>query len=268
MKIIIAGKYAPDGATPIGGSQSWIATVAAELKRRGHIVTLWEPGRPLNGRYDLGIIQHVKHTAAVAGLCDKSVQICHGIIDEEKPGDCCDIVAYVSEGVRDHWQGAGPIIRQPIDLDFWKPQGVERNGGAVRFSYRTNTLPHAKETANELGMAYKQIRSATPEQARDELSRAQLVFATGRAALEAMACGAPVCIYDHRSAYQGPLLGPPELYMNAQQSYSGRGGYEPNGCALMVRVQEILQRKQSPRDWVIAHHDARKITKDLLCLAS
>lgn len=265
MQILIAGKYAPDGKRPMGGSQSWIDTVAVELRRLGHDVTLWEPGRPVVGEYDFGIIQHLKHTAPVVPLCKRTVQISHGIIDEEKPGILCDVTAFVSEGVRKHWHGYGPIIRQPINLEFWQPLPVDRKGGAVRFSYRRNELPYAREAAKALGMEYTHVHDATPRKAREILSRAQLVFASGRAALEAMACGAPVVIYDNRSSYQEALMGQERLRLNMQNSYSGRGGFEPAADDLSRRIDQALtEQDRLWRDWVVMYHDPGRIVQEII----
>jgi hypothetical protein len=265
MRIIIAGKFAPDGRRPMGGSQSWIATVAAELEKRGHEVTLWEPGRKARGTYDLGIIQHLRHTRPVLNFCKRTIQIVHGIIDEERPGNC-DVTAYVSEGVRDHWNGDGPIVRQPIDLAFWQQSGRNR-GGAIRFSYRKNALPYAKEACDAMGFEYRQVSDATPDEAREELGRSAIVFASGRAALEAMACGAPTVIYDNRSAYQEPLIGPYSPIQNMENSYSGRCGSEPTISRLLVAIEA---RAKTPkgwfREWVEKFHDVRKIVDQLMAL--
>ena len=259
MRILIAGKYAPDGRRPMGGSQSWIDTVANELKKRGHDVELWEPGRKASGIYDLGIIQHLRHTRPVLNFCKRTIQIVHGIIDEEKPGEC-DVTAYVSEGVRDHWGGDGPIVRQPIDLEFWRPMGRERSG-AIRFSYRKNHLPFAEEACKAMDMGYRQVSDAAPEKARHEMNSARVVYASGRAALEAMACGIPVVIYDNRSSYQKPLMGPRCMMDNMMQSYSGRGGHEPT-------FNDVRERflPEPQREWVERHHDSRKIVDELMRL--
>lgn len=256
MKILLAAKYVPTGKRPIGGVQSWIATVRAELERLGHECAEYEPGMAAPGKADLGIFANMGLTGEMALRCKRTICISHGIIDEEKPGSA-DRLFFVSEGVKKKWHRQGSILRQPIDLDFWKPTGA-RSGGAVRFSYRGSpTL--CREAAGALRMAYRHVRDATPEQARGILGAADIVFASGRAALEAMACGAPTVIYDHRSAYQGPLMGEC-LPFEMQHSYSGRSGYEPDLAALLAECRVA----KPARDWVRMHHDARAIVAKML----
>lgn len=256
MRILMAGKFVPTGRNPIGGLQSWIRTVRAEFERMGHQVEEWQPGMPISGRFDLGILANLALTGAARDLCARTTCVSHGIIPAERPGDA-DRVLFVSEGVRAHWKGTGGIIRQPIDLDFWRPSSASRSG-AVRFSYRaSHTL--CAEAAAEMGMTYRHVRAATPAEARDILAGAALVFASGRAALEAMACGAPTVIYDHRSSYQGRLMDT-DLPRQMANSYSGRGGSEPDLAALVAAAEAATPG----REWVERHHDAQKIATSLI----
>lgn len=261
MRILIAGKYVPTGHNPIGGLQSWIKTVRAELERRGHQVREWQPGMPLNGTFDLGIVSNIKLTRPVLNFCRDSVCVSHGIIDAEKPQAGANRYLFVSEGVRDHWGMEGGIIRQPIDLQFWKPSDARRTH-VTRYSYRAAEI-HGKATADALGLPYRHIRNVSHEQAREYLQYSALVFATGRAALESMACGAPTVIYDHRAAYQGPLLDDGDRERSMKNSYSGRGGYEPTPADVLNAARtELLMG--SPRVWVEQNHDARQVVDCLL----
>lgn len=261
VRILLAGKYVPTGPNPIGGLQSWIKTVRAELERLGHEAVEWQPGMKLSGLFDLGIVANLSVTRPVLNFCRRTVCVSHGIIDAEKPEAGCDRYVFVSEGVRDHWGLDGDIVRQPIDLDFWRP-GDEWRGWVTRYSYRTAPIL-GQETADALGLPYRHVKNVTHEQARQLLRSSALVFATGRAALEAMACGAPTVIYDHRSTYQGPLLCE-GLERQKKNSYSGRGGAEPD-LAAVVRVARARMNGGSSRLWVKACHDARKIVQKLLC---
>lgn len=257
MNILFAAKYVPTGKRPIGGVQSWIRTVRAELERTGHECAEWEPGMTVpDVRFDLGIFANMGRTGHLTKLCDRAVCVSHGIINEEKPGLGMHTFC-VSEGVRDHWGGGGAILRQPIDLGFWGRTGARRSG-VVRFSYRTSpTL--CEGAARALDEPYRQVSDASPGQARAILGSARVVFASGRAALEAMACGAPTVIYDHRSAYQGPLFDT-DLERQMRNSYSGRGGKEPT----MQDLVDAAKAAWSRRDWIEEHHDARKIVRELI----
>lgn len=262
MRVLLAAKHAPDGGRPIGGVQSWCRTVAAELRRLGHSAVTWGPEQPLPpGTFDLGIVANVGDTRASLQACDQVLVVCHGIIPAEAPP--ADLpVAFTSEGVRDHWNIDGPVIRQPIDLEFWSPAAPAIRGHTlIRYSYRRG-LGWLGEAAAELGLTFQHVSAVTPEQARDALRGAACVLASGRAALEAMACGAPVVICDHRSAYQGPLLDR-DIGHAMLQNYSGRGGVAPDVEAVIGAVQDAISWGDD-LGHVRAVHDARKIVPRLL----
>ncbi|MBB1060424.1 glycosyltransferase [Marilutibacter spongiae] len=259
MRILLAAKHAPLGRRQIGGVQSWCTTVAALLGRLGHSVAMWGPELPVpRDRFDLGIMANLGDTAPAAGLCDRVLNVCHGIIPAEAPVG--DRVVFTSEGIRDHWNGSGPVIRQPINLDFWSPAVVVREN-LTRFSYRGG-LGFLPAVAADLSLQFRHVRDLGGVELRHMLRRSVCVLATGRAALEAMACGVPVVICDHRSAYQGPLLDPDTLGSMAR-NYSGRGGVEPTPEIVAEAVQAAVGRG-SLRDHVAQHHDAGTVTKQIL----
>lgn len=263
MRILLAAKHAPEGPRPIGGVQSWCRTVAAELCQRGHEVQMWGAEQSLPaGRFDLGIIANIADTRDAAGLCDQVVNVSHGIIKAEGP-DRQFRCAFTSEGVRDYWQGAGAVIRQPIDTEFWFDSGRARSG-LLRYSYRGG-MPWLAGVAAEMGMTYTHISGVTAEEAREAMQGAACVLATGRAALEAAACGAPVVICDHRSTYQGPLIAVFGL-TQARQNYSGREGFEPFPASAKGHIEFAMQ-EAGWRDYVRQHHDVRMIVNQLLEIA-
>lgn len=270
MRILMASKRAP--GTPgrrDGGVQTWVSTVAAELRRVGHEVDVMpaaaavSPGYGLRKRapYDMGIFANSRYTAPLTAYCDASVLVCHGIVDDEAPSQQFDVTAFTSEEVRDHWKGDGPIIRQPIDLDFWSPGNCRDGKTLVRYANRGG-LEWLGAVADKMGLQYQHLRNVSHEQAREAMRRAQCVLATGRAALEAAACGTPVVICDHRSSYQGPLAAPFGL-SQARQNYSGRGGFAP--CPeSMRRMIEDAMPAEGWRQYVQTHHDVRNIAQQLL----
>ena len=261
MRVLLAAKYTPNGPRPIGGVQSWVGTVAAEFSRLGHDAVMWSPGLPEPaGSFDFGILANHGDTGRAAAWCDRSVWISHGIIPAERPPEVCT-VAFTSEGVRDHWGMQGPVIRQPIDLAFWSPDKAAASG-LVRYSYRGG-LDWLPQVASRLGMTYTHLRDVTHAQAREVLRGAACVLATGRAALEAAACGAPLVICDHRSAYQGALLdgSPPEETM--RRNYSGRGGCAPDPRTVTAAIK-LAMGSDVWRSHVVKHHDASKIAEGLL----
>lgn len=261
MKILIAARHPPGGELPIGGVQSWCATVGDELTRQRHEVTFWGPKSRINRLFDAGIFANIADTRPALLMCLRHLTVCHGIIPAEKPP--VKDVAFTSEEVRDRWQGDGPIIRQPINLEFWRPEAAQKHL-LLRFSYRKG-LDFVPKLAESMGLDYLHIHHASPEEARDAINQAVCVIATGRAAVESMACGAPVVICDDRT-YQGPLLDTDTLGA-MRRNYSGRGGVAPTEQNVSQAVQAAIERG-SLRAHAEAFHDVRFITEKLLCSLS
>lgn len=260
MNILIAARHPPGGRLKIGGVQSWCQTVGDEMTRRGHDVTYWGPGEVLNGFFDIGIFANVADTGPVMQFCRKTVSVCHGIIEPEKPP--LRNAAFTSEEVRDHWHGEGPVIRQPVDLDFWRPGSGEKRY-LVRFSYRDG-LEFVPYIATRMGLHYVHLKDSSPEACRKIIDQAACVLATGRAAVEAMAMGAPVVICDDRG-YQEPLLDP-DTSGSMTRNYSGRGGITPVVHVLRREIDKAIERG-SLRGHVKDHHDVRDIADQLLEVA-
>src|SRR5690606_29899250 len=151
----------------------------------------WGPEWPLPaGRFEVGIVANVPFTRPAMDLCDRVLVVSHGIIEAERPEG--DLVAFTSEGVRAHWGMQGPVIRQPIDLVFWSPAGGRRRY-LTRFSYRGG-LRYLPRVAHRMGLEFQHVAKLHPFDVRAILRDSACVLATGRAALEAMACGVPVVI--------------------------------------------------------------------------
>lgn len=270
MRILLAAKHAPHGRRPIGGVQSWCRTVYTELARRGYEVETWGPEQPAPvGAFDLGIIANVSDTGKVLDQCESAVVISHGIIPAEDPTRgqrSGGPIVYTSEGVRDHWGGEGPVLRQPIDLDFWSPGPPPKlEHYLTRFSYRGG-LQFVPALARGLKVQYRHVRNLDPREVREILRRSVCVLATGRAALEAMACGAPVVLCDHRSAYQGPLMDL-DIEGARTRNYSGRGGVTPTPDLVRGAITMSMARG-SMRRYVEDHHNVVDIVDQILELAA
>lgn len=259
MRVLLAARFTIK-QVQVGGVQSWIESVAAPMRNEGCEVVTWGRGEPAPpGGFDVGILAHWCETGHLAEQCDRTISVSHGPIAPEKPGPA-DRVLFTSEGVRDHWNGDGDIIRQPIDLDFWSPAQSQRVYLA-RHSYR-NGLAFVPQIASQLNLQFRHIHKATYRGVRETLRQSAVVLATGRAALEAMACDAPVVICDHRHQYQDALLDPDTLGA-MQRNYSGRGGVTPTPENVRAAVCEAI-KTGGMRTHVAKYHDATKIATQLL----
>ena len=258
MRILLAARHSPIGQKHIGGVQSWSRAVGSELLERGHEVTYWEPGLTLSGIFDIGLIANVCDAGPVVKFCKRHLTVSHGIIEPERPS--AKHVAFTSEEVRKHWNVEGPVIRQPIDLSFWTP-GTEDKKFLTRFSYRHGLLfvPHV---AKKLRLQYTHIGTSRHDVVRNLLRQSACVLATGRAALEAMACGVPVVLCDDRSSYQAALMDL-SLEHAMHHNYSGRGGIAPTEANVLEAVQQAME-KGGNREHVERWHDSRVIVDELL----
>jgi hypothetical protein len=258
MKILLAAKHTPVGPMKIGGVQSWIETVANVFERHGHTVHIAEPNTPPpDPQYDFGVFAHVGYTSHMACLCKRVKYISHGTIPDEQPVfGAGDDWLFTSEEVRGNWPGE--VLRQPIDLDYWTP-GNQKRDTLTMFSYRGN-FPELATIAMDMGLRFQRIYRHSKDECREYLQRAKVVVATGRAALEAMACGCHVVIADRRP-YQMPLIDY-DTVGSMHRNYSGRGGVKVTRGTLTEGIVRALERGPMV-DHVKRHHDAGRIVHQL-----
>lgn len=262
MRILFSASHPPKGDAAFGGVASWIKTLCDELSLHGHECVAWGPGLSVpDGRFDVGVISNAQRTSRVKKRCDRVLGVSHGIIAEEKPSPAIKTL-FTSEEVKQYWAGDGNIIRQPIDLRFWNPVGRDPKKLAVFYSYRSATNLHLETDAEALGLSFLRVNNVTHLEARDYMRQASVVFASGRAALEAMACGAPTVILDHRG-YNGSALCSDGLDEARRYNYSGRGGFRPR-AGDGARLAKVAMAEQKPRKYVEQHHDVAVIATQLL----
>ena len=261
MRILFAAGHPPAGDVAFGGVASWVLTISKELSSRGHECVAWGPGkvRP-DRRFDVGVIANATMTDRAADWCDRVVVVSHGVIPDENPASDC-LTVFTSEEVRDHWGGDGDLIRQPIDLSFWKPKD-QKKSKFVFYSYRAQSAFGLDDLARSLGLEFLWLKGVDAHKARKELQGAALVAASGRSALEAMACEAPTMICDWRP-YNGSALVCMGLDSARHFNYSGRGGVSPREIDLETFARETMAF-QRPRDYVSEHHHSSKISSELM----
>lgn len=268
MRILLAAKHAPHGPQPIGGVQTWCRTVCSELESRGFDVETWGPDQPDPvGEFDIGFVANVGDTGKVLKQCGRVVVISHGIIPAENPHQVQEHrgpIVFTSEEVHDHWDGVGVVVRQPIDTTFWSP-GNDEKRFLTRFSYRQG-LRFVMATARSMNLEYCHLRNNDSRTVREMIRRSVCVLATGRAALEAMSCGVPVVICDHRGSYQGPLMDL-DVTGAAKRNYSGRGGVTPTPELVLGAVKMSIAGG-SMRRYIEENHSVVDIVDQLMDIAT
>ncbi len=190
-----------------------LGEVAAEMSARG--VAVIDDLRKLAERPDLIHAHHVIPCGeALIRFPDvPAIQTCHAFEHwVEAPAHFPQIGAYVAvdEACRDrlvHREGIASerVIVLPNAVDLRRvparPQRLrERPQRALAFG-KAASMPELKQVCDQLGIAYEAIGRAAgtvhpnPEQA---LVGFDLVFASARAALEALCCGCAVIVCDYR----------------------------------------------------------------------
>jgi hypothetical protein len=190
-----------------------LGEVAAEISTRGVVVI--DDLRKLAERPDL-IHAHHLIPCGEALICFPDVpaiQTCHSFSDWlEAPAQFPQIGVYVAvdEACRDrlvHREGIAPerVIVLPNAVDLRRvparPEPLrDRPKSALAFG-KAAGLPELKQACKQLGIAYEEIgRSVGRVHAHAEelLVGCDLVFASARAALEALCCGCAVIVCDNR----------------------------------------------------------------------
>lgn len=160
------------------------------------------------------------------------IQTCHGIFpDLEQPHAQSDGFVSISQEVQEHLALKGHnsiIIPNMINLHKFKINQQIREVPQVILSLCHSKEANAiiKELANQCGLIYKEAykyENAVFE-VQDIINEADIVVGLGRSALEAVACGRPVIIFDKRQYFDsyadGYLLDFLGLYL--QNNCSGR----------------------------------------------
>lgn len=227
-----------------GGTQLYVRDVALGLLARGHTpvaystrlgevarelaaatIPVTDDLRTLGAAPDLvhGHHNHELFTALLRFPSAPAVRICHGWLDE-RPQPFPRVLRYlaVDDTTRDRclYEWGVPAERLDVLLNFAdlerfapRPPLPPRPGRALVFSH--NAREHCwavRRACEDLGISLDAVgrsvgaSSASPERILREYD---LVFAKGRAALEAMACGTAVVLCDRSGI--GPMVTAGEL---------------------------------------------------------
>ncbi len=287
----------------IGGAETYLLTVAEQLERLGHGVTIHaqELGEMADEAIRRGLRVHgsleqlpadcdailvqdavTSHLLAAHYPTTPQVFVSHGIgfdvmLPPQLPGLVAKVVA-MNDRVRLRAEAAAAghevvRMRQPIDLDRFSPRAPIRAtpkrvlllGNYLRGPRRDVLL----EVCDELGLEWRQLGAhgaaahARPEM---ELADADIVVGYGRSALEGMASGRAVYVFDH-SGGDGWVTG--ESYPRLEAN--GFAGTASDEAIDRSRLRRDLSAYTADmglvnRELARVSHDAVRHTADLVAL--
>jgi len=233
--------------------------------------------------FDLGIVSPNVCFGRVRKLCRRVVNVSHGIVDLEAPVAGADHYVYISEEAERHWRHArnlmgdgwkDSVIRNAIDLSRYYPvEPPRKRVECIAHFSNYDELPGLAEVCLERGIRFHRIKHKPYPVVLEQLNDADLVFAVGRSALEAMACGREVAFCDNRSYYgvDGAALADglaSEVYRQARfNNCSGRwaghqwGPHSYIKCAIDLYSEDAAW---SNRELVAGSHDHRRIAEKIL----
>lgn len=231
MELVLATRY----FGPIGGSDTYLLTVAESLRRLGHDVTIYavEPGEMAHFARRRG--------NRVASALDHLPRICDGVVAQDA-STALDLAerypevprVFIAHTATAHYGGYLPPqadaavavivvlndriaarlrtmasaatlvrMRQPIDLRRFTPLGPPaprpRRLLSIGNWLRGARRRMVEEVCDELGIEFGQVGRHGRSTLHPEraMADADVVLGFGRSLLEAMACGRPAYVFDH-----------------------------------------------------------------------
>jgi hypothetical protein len=226
MKLLLATNH-----LGLGGSESYLLTVAEQLDRLGHEVAVFtpEPDRGaevaeerridvigeggLGEEYDAALVQDAGVSLTIADRCPSLPQlfVAHSVkFDLQVPprlAGLVEIVVVLNERVatrmRSYALGAEIVrLRQPIDTERFTPRSPlpEVARGALLLSNTPNAdrLSMLERACAEAGLELRRLGGLSGQvtDIRPAVTDAEIVIGYGRSILEAMACGRAAYVYD------------------------------------------------------------------------
>jgi len=264
---ILLTNYILGGTT---GSETWVATVDAELQRRGHTTELSKNPETLPDHFDLAIINHNVCLEKAQHLTCKKIFTSHGILPSlEQPVKGADVYVAVSEEVQANLRRKGftsTVIRNGLDLEKFKPtEPVNEKLKNVLFSsnYHSNAENIIRQACNLLEVNFTRIGGNNRVTNVPEiLNQHDLVIGLGRTAYEAMACNRNVIIYDYKGG--DGFVTPQTVVKYRRHNCSGRYnhlGYTPHQLAeQMKRYNPNL----TLRNYTLLNHDIEDTVSEYL----
>jgi hypothetical protein len=226
MRLLLANNH-----LGLGGSESYLLTVAEQLDRLGHEVAIYAAERGLGAAvaleraltlvdeaeleddFDAALVQDAGVSLQIADHCPSVPQlfVAHSaMFDLQAPPQLPGVVGAVvvlndrvGERMRSFATGVEVVrLRQPIDTQRFTPRGalpeaprrallLSNNPSADRIAMLESACESAGIELERLGGAAGQSDDPRPQ-----LAAADIVIGYGRSILEAMSCGRAAYVYD------------------------------------------------------------------------
>jgi chromosome segregation ATPase len=296
MNIVLA----THGFAHPGGSETYVRTVAEQLQRLGHGVTIFagetgpltefarERGHEvttevsaLEGRADAIVAQDSIVSYQLADAYPAVPQLFRAaseLYDLSLPPAVPGVVGAVvvcSDRVGKRIAALAtrhPIhrLRQPIDTERFMPAGAPasapRKAVLLGNYLRGDRLEMIRAALAQHGIACEQVGGTVQGQFTPELAMAEadIVVAKGRAALEGMACGRPVLVYDQ---FGGDGWVTPDRYPAMEaDNFAGLSGSTVSTPALLERELGEYSSNMGAvnRELAVSHHGARAHAAELV----
>jgi hypothetical protein len=259
MKILLTNNH----LERLGGSETWVYTMAQELKRRGYQVGVYTKVKGYvsdllkdliddNPKdYDLALINH---NTCLDVDAKYKIFTSHGTVPElERPIEGADYYVAVNENVAEKYN-LETIIKNPIDTELFKP--------ITEIKDKPETI--LAITEEKLDLPYNVIYPDRHTMNMPELiNKADIVISLGRGCLEAMSCGRPVITYDKRPYWEARGDG----YLDDLGKLKGNvaGEYLRTDIKLEEEIKKYKKEDgKINREYILENHDVRKIVDKYL----
>lgn len=215
----------------LGGSESYLLTVAEQLDRLGHELTIFTPEpeggvdvarerglavlgeEALDDEHDAALVQDAGVSLQVAGRCPRLPQlfVAHSaMFDLQAPPQLDGVVGLVvalndrvAKRMRSYATDVEVVrMRQPIDTMRFAPRGVlpgtPRTALLLSNTPNGDRLGQLKAVCIEAGLRLATLggESGRVRDVRPEIAGAEIVIGYGRSILEGMAMGRAAYVYD------------------------------------------------------------------------
>lgn len=285
----------------LGGSESYLLTVAEQFDRLGHDAAIYtpEPGAgveaarergidvvgesSLGSGFDAALVQDGGVSYQLADLCPDVPQlfVAHSdTFDLQAPPRLDGMVGAIvvlnermARRLRSFSAETEVVrLRQPIDTERFAPRGALPD--TPRRALLLSNTPHAdrlsmlENACAEAGLELSRLGGVADSATdiRPALTAAEIVIGYGRSILEAMACGRAAYVYD-RNGGEGWITADSYAAIEAG-GIAGRSGREIIGPERLAQDFAEYTPSMGPvnHDLVIAHHRANVHAQELLKL--